>query len=104
MATQAQRLMSMFADATRQYKFIALRTELGNWDVNSRGDAQGARMKLENALRDIGERPLDDMVRCFRLSLLIWYILEGLEFQRHLSGACSKFRAPRTCLRGSALS
>lgn len=61
MALQAQDLMSMFSDATRQNKFHHLWVELTMWDSRSREDAVAARGKLEEGLRDIGERPMDDM-------------------------------------------
>jgi hypothetical protein len=54
MASQAQDLMATFSDVTRQTKFCRLRDELRGWDAASQ-------RKLEAALREIGERPMDDM-------------------------------------------
>lgn len=59
MALQAQDLMSMFGDTTRQNKFYHLWTELNVW--NPQEDPSGARGRLEGALREISERPMDDM-------------------------------------------
>ncbi|KUJ16104.1 uncharacterized protein LY89DRAFT_618900 [Mollisia scopiformis] len=59
MTLQAQDLMSMFSDTTRQNKFHQLWAELNVW--NSKDDALGARTRLERALREISERPMDDM-------------------------------------------
>lgn len=61
MALQAQDMMSMFSDTTRSEKFTKLWVELGEWDRRSKSDPQGARQKLEEALKDISERPVDDM-------------------------------------------
>ncbi|KAI6710568.1 hypothetical protein JHW43_006898 [Diplocarpon mali] len=61
MALQAQDLMYMFADGTRQDKFHRLWHELKEWDVTSAVDAQAARANLEAALQDISEQPVDDM-------------------------------------------
>ena len=61
MAQQAENLMIMFSDVTRQTKFHRLWAELNDWDIGSQGDGQAARSKLEQALREIGERPMDDM-------------------------------------------
>lgn len=61
MALQAQDLMSMFSDTTRQGKFHRLWAELKAWDVASTVDAQAARSTLEAALQEISERPVDDM-------------------------------------------
>ncbi|KAH6713463.1 hypothetical protein BKA61DRAFT_675708 [Leptodontidium sp. MPI-SDFR-AT-0119] len=61
MALQAQDLMSMFSDGTRQDKFHRLWLELKKWDTASMVDAQGARTRLEAALQEISERPVDDM-------------------------------------------
>lgn len=61
MALQAQDLMSMFLDGTRQDKFHRLWLELKEWDIASMVDAQAARSKLEAALQEISERPMDDM-------------------------------------------
>jgi len=61
MALQAQDLMSMFSDGTRQDKFHRLWLELKEWDTASTMDAQGARSRLEAALQQISERPVDDM-------------------------------------------
>ena len=60
MALQAQDLMTMFSDVTRQNKFHRLWAELKDWDA-SRDDTPVKRNKLEAALREISERPLDDM-------------------------------------------
>ncbi|KAK2624917.1 hypothetical protein QTJ16_005286 [Diplocarpon rosae] len=61
MALQAQDLMFMFEDGTRQDKFHRLWLELKEWDVASAVDAQAARAKLESAIQEISERPVDDM-------------------------------------------
>jgi hypothetical protein len=61
MASQAQDLMFMFSDVTRQNKFNHLREELIRWDSTVSEDLQWKRNKLENALREISERPVDDM-------------------------------------------
>lgn len=61
MALQAQDLMSMFSDGTRQDKFHRLWLELKEWDIASMADTQAARSKLEAALQEISERPVDDM-------------------------------------------
>jgi hypothetical protein len=54
-------LMRMFMDITRQNKFLRLWEELNDWDIDSKGDMQTARRKLEQALQEISERPMDDM-------------------------------------------
>jgi hypothetical protein len=61
MALQAQDLMSMFSDVTRQTKFHRLWGELDDWDAASQQDLQAARSKLQEALQEISERPVDDM-------------------------------------------
>lgn len=61
MAQQAQDLMTMFRDITRRDKFYHLGVALNDWDMNSKGDPQAARMMLEQALLEINERPMDDM-------------------------------------------
>lgn len=61
MAQQAQYLMAMFRDVTRQNKFYRLGVELVDWDSSSKIDMDTARGKLEQALLDINERPMDDM-------------------------------------------
>lgn len=61
MTLQAQDLMFMFSDGTRQGKFHRLWAELKEWDGASAVDANAAREKLEEALREISERPVDDM-------------------------------------------
>lgn len=61
MALQAQDMMSMFSDGTRSEKFTKLWVELGEWDRRNKIDPQGARQKLEEALKNISERPVDDM-------------------------------------------
>jgi type I site-specific restriction endonuclease len=61
MASQAQELMSMFSDVTRQTKFHRLREDLDDWDAASQQDLQAARSKLHEALQEISERPMDDM-------------------------------------------
>lgn len=59
MTLQAQDLMSMFSDTTRQNKLHQLWAELNVW--NSTVDPSGARIRLERALQEISERPMDDM-------------------------------------------
>ncbi|RAL67790.1 hypothetical protein DID88_008517 [Monilinia fructigena] len=61
MTQQAADLMGLFSDQTRQSKFHRLWTELYHWEKLSATDMQGARYKLEIALQEIGERPMDDM-------------------------------------------
>jgi hypothetical protein len=61
MTSQAQDLMVMFSDVTRQDKFHHLREELKQWDSAVTEDPQERRYKLESALREISERPVDDM-------------------------------------------
>ena len=61
MARQAENLMTIFRDDSRQNKFYRLRTELSNWDRDSNVDMQEARRHLEQALLEINERPVDDM-------------------------------------------
>jgi hypothetical protein len=61
MALQAQDLMGMFSDVTRQTKFHQLWVELNTWDFESRRDRQEAKRRLEGALREISEQPLDEM-------------------------------------------
>ena len=61
MALQAQNLMGMFSDVTRQNKLYYLQIELNEWDTLSAVDLQAARSKLQVALQEISERPLDDM-------------------------------------------
>jgi hypothetical protein len=61
MAIQARDLMSMFSDVTRYHKFHRLWEELQLWDSGLQHDPQAKRNRLENALREISERPLDDM-------------------------------------------
>ena len=61
MARQAQDLMTMFRDVTRQAKFQRLWEELNDWDKSSNNEPQAAKRKLEQALLEINERPMDDM-------------------------------------------
>ena len=61
MSSQAQDLMFMFSDVTRQNKFHRLQEEIKQWDSVINDDQQGKRNKLESALREISERPVDDM-------------------------------------------
>ena len=61
MTLQAQDLMFMFSDVTRQNKFNHLREELKQWDSAVSEDPQLKRSKLESALRDISERPVENM-------------------------------------------
>ncbi|TVY45598.1 Uncharacterized protein LOCC1_G006169 [Lachnellula occidentalis] len=61
MALQAQNLMAMFSDVTRQNKLYYLQVELGEWNGLNAVDPQAARSKLQRALQEISERPLDDM-------------------------------------------
>jgi len=60
MAGQAQGLMSMFGDVSRQNRFLRLSDELTEWD-HAVLDPDTKRQKLELALREISERPVDDM-------------------------------------------
>jgi hypothetical protein len=59
MVLEAQDMMTMFSDTTRQGKFHRLWVELNDWDRSF--DLQDAREKLQLALREISERPIDDM-------------------------------------------
>lgn len=61
MAQQAQNLMAMFSDVTRENKLYHLRIELAEWNDLSEKDPQTARINLERALQEISEKPLDDM-------------------------------------------
>jgi hypothetical protein len=61
MARQAENLMTIFRDSSRQNKFYRLGVELSNWDRDSKVDMPAARMQLEQALLEINERPMDDM-------------------------------------------
>jgi hypothetical protein len=61
MSSQAQDLMFMFSDVTRQNKFHRLQEEIKQWDSVITDDQQGKRNKLESALREISEQPVDDM-------------------------------------------
>lgn len=61
MALQSRDMMIMFSDVTRQDKFQMLWVELGNWEMNGRSDPDAARARLEEALNNISERPMDDM-------------------------------------------
>ncbi|KAJ8064590.1 hypothetical protein OCU04_006919 [Sclerotinia nivalis] len=61
MTQQAEDLMSLFSDQTRQLKFHKLWIELDDWEKLSVIDMQAARHKMELALQEIGERPMDDM-------------------------------------------
>lgn len=60
MAQQAEDLMSLFSDRTRELKFHKLWTELHDWEKLSAMDMQAARYKMEVALQEIGERPMED--------------------------------------------
>jgi hypothetical protein len=60
MAKQGQNLMVLFSDVTRQDKFHRLWTELNNWDA-SQDDDQGKKKRLQQALIEISERPMNDM-------------------------------------------
>lgn len=59
MVIKAQDIMDMFADHTRRNKFHRLWVELNDWDRNS--NHQTKKQKLLAALREISERPVDDM-------------------------------------------
>lgn len=61
MAKQAGNLMVMFSDVTREGKFHRLWAELNDWDNGNQENRRAARSKLEQALQEIGERPMDDM-------------------------------------------
>lgn len=61
LAFKAGNLMEMFRDASRKEKFERLRFELGRWDEGCRINRDAARTMLEEALKRIGERPMDDM-------------------------------------------
>lgn len=59
MVVKAQDIMSMFADTTRRNKFHRLWIELNDWDQSK--DTQAAKETLLLALREVSERPVDDM-------------------------------------------
>ncbi|KAH8821907.1 hypothetical protein F5884DRAFT_662340, partial [Xylogone sp. PMI_703] len=61
MLSHAQGLMSMFSDITRQTKFHQLYVALIEWDETSSDDLQTARSKLERAIQEVNEKPIDDM-------------------------------------------
>ncbi|KAI9646756.1 hypothetical protein NHQ30_004754 [Ciborinia camelliae] len=61
MTQQAEDLMGVFSDQTRLSKFHRLWAELFDWERLSVTNMQAARYKLEMALQEIGERPMDDM-------------------------------------------
>lgn len=61
MSSQAQKLMFMFSDVTRRNKFHHLQEELKQWDSTTTKDWQEKKGKLESALRQISEQPVDDM-------------------------------------------
>lgn len=61
MASQAQDLMAMYSDVTRQSKFDRLRDELNRWDSASERDMDAAQITLQSALQEINERPINDM-------------------------------------------
>lgn len=61
LAFKASNLMEMFRDSSRKEKFERLGIELARWDEGCRVDRDAARTVLEDALRLIGERPMDDM-------------------------------------------
>lgn len=60
MALQCQSLMSLFSDNSRYDKFKMLRSEIGKWEINSIS-LSDPRAKLEQALQNISEGPIDDM-------------------------------------------
>lgn len=57
---QATKLMEIFDDITRQSKFHRLWTAIDDWDRHPMS-ADDKRVKLELALQEIGERPVNDM-------------------------------------------
>jgi len=59
--SQAQDLMMTFSDTTRQSKFIHLLAELNDWEIGVQQNFDAAKKKLQDALQEIGERPMDDM-------------------------------------------
>ncbi|RKF54568.1 putative ran bp2 nzf zinc finger-like protein [Golovinomyces cichoracearum] len=60
MIKQAEELMYVLSDQTRQEKLNRLWYELGEWGNNS-NDLGAARAKLEQALQTITDGPVDDM-------------------------------------------
>src|SRR4051812_31265719 len=60
MARKAASLMTMFDDITRQNKFRRIGIAIDDWD-NEPLSPQAKREKLETALQEIGERPVNDM-------------------------------------------
>lgn len=61
MASQASRLISLFADVSRQAKLDSLVVALRDWDSQIDEDQSTKRTRLEAALQAINEQPLDDM-------------------------------------------
>ncbi|RDW72148.1 hypothetical protein BP5796_08182 [Coleophoma crateriformis] len=61
MALQARDLMTMFSDASRVKKFTRLHDELNEWERETGKDEHAARMRLQDALQEIAERPMDEM-------------------------------------------
>lgn len=61
MTLQARNLMLIFSDVARQNKFHTLWEELGLWEGHARENQEAARNRLEEALKDISDRPVDDM-------------------------------------------
>lgn len=60
MAQQGENLTSILSDNTRQEKFLHLRVAIREWKKNS-NNLVTARAKLEEALLEIAERPINDM-------------------------------------------
>jgi hypothetical protein len=60
MSHQANTLMEMYGDMTRQSKFHRVWAAIDDWDTESL-DPQVKRGKLELALQEISERPVNDM-------------------------------------------
>jgi hypothetical protein len=61
MALTGQSLMTMYSDMTRQSKFDLLWSELNDWDTTNEENMDATQVKLQHALQEISERPLDDM-------------------------------------------
>jgi hypothetical protein len=60
MSRQAHSLMAMFDDPTRQNKFLRLWDAIHDWDTENL-DLQAKKYKLERALQEVSERPVNDM-------------------------------------------
>lgn len=60
-ASQAQGLMVVLSDFTRAEKLVSLKAQLSAWEASMATNYDAAKQTLLDALREIGERPVDDM-------------------------------------------